>query len=137
MVLVTDSNEVSRIAQRAEVVAVVGISKNPERASYQIAERIQNQYSMYYVNPVYSGQQIFGETIVTSLKNIPQHIDIVDVFRNPQHVSTIIDAALAVGADVVWLQPGSESDDIIQSYQDDIDIIAHACLGVVAKHLPS
>jgi predicted CoA-binding protein len=133
MALVTDPIMVRRIAQQAEVVAMVGISKKPERASHQIAEQIQHQYSMHYVNPVYAGQQIFGEVIVTSLKDIPQHIDIVDVFRNPRYVNDIIEEAMAVGAGVVWLQPGSESTNIIEAYQDDIDIIAHACLGVVAK----
>ena len=136
MALLSDSSKVRHIAQRAEVVAVVGISKNPARASYQIANQIRNQYSMYYVNPTYSGQQVFGETILTSLKDIPQHINIVDVFRNPQHVGTIIEEALAVGAEVVWLQPGSESDDVIETYQNDIDIIASACLGIVAKYAP-
>ena len=134
MALVTDPNEIRRIAQEAKIVAVVGMSKKTERSSYLIAEQIRNQYAMYYINPVYAGQKVFGELIVSSLRNVPQHIDIVDVFRNHQYVSSVIEEAIAVSAKVVWLQPGSESYDVIEKYKDDIDLVAHACLGVVARH---
>jgi len=132
MALITDTNKIKRIAREATVVAVVGISKKTERSSYQIAKQIRNQYKTYYVNPVYAGQKVFGETIVSSLKEISNHIDIVDVFRNPRHVGSIIEEAIEMGANVVWLQPGAESQEIIDSYKQNIDIVAHSCLGVIA-----
>jgi predicted CoA-binding protein len=134
MSLINDPNEVKRIVQQAEIVAVVGISKNPNRPSYRIAEQIRDRYTMHYVNPVYAGQKLFGKTIVNSLENIPQHIDIVDVFRNPKYVRSIIEGAIAVNAGVVWLQPGAEDEHLTEAYQDYIDIITHSCLGVVAKY---
>ena len=119
----------------AEVVAVVGISTNRERSSYQIADRIRIHYDTYYVNPLYAGKKVFGETIVESMKEIPEHIDIVDVFRNPDHVEPIIEEAIAVDADVVWLQPGSENQHLIDAYKGKIDIIANACLGLMIASL--
>lgn len=135
MVLISDFTEVQRIAREAEVVAVVGMSLNRERSSYHIADRIRGRYRLYYVNPVYAGKEVWGETILSSLREVPEHIDIVDVFRNPRHVGPIMEEAVAVGAGVVWLQPGSESQEVIETYRDHIDIIAHACLGVVAAGL--
>ena len=133
MVLITDLNEIKRIAREAAVVAVIGISKKTERSSYQIANQIRNYYKTYYVNPVYADQEVFGKTIVSSLKEISNHIDIVDVFRNPQYVGPIIEEAIEIGANVVWLQPGTESQEIIDVYKQSIDIVAHSCLGVIAR----
>ena len=136
MVHISQPDQIREVAQGAEVVAVVGMSLNTERSSYHIADRIRGRYDMYYVNPVYSGKNVFGDTILSSLKEVPEHIDIVDVFRNPQHVAPIMEESMAVDADVVWLQPGSESQKIINLYENKIDIIANACLGVVAANLP-
>ncbi|HDS59383.1 MAG TPA: CoA-binding protein [Thermoplasmatales archaeon] len=135
MALITQPQQVRRIAREAEVVAVVGMSLNRERSSYNIADRVRGLYRMYYVNPVYAGEEVRGETILSSLREVPEHIDIVDVFRNPRHVAPIMEEAVAVGGDVVWLQPGSESPEVIDAYRDKIDIIAHACLGVVVAGL--
>jgi len=133
MVLITNPDEIKQIARKAAVVAVIGISKKTERSSYQIANQIRNHYKIYYVNPVYANQEVFGKTILFSLKEISDHIDIVDVFRNPHYVGPIIEEAIEVGANVVWLQPGTESQEIIDMYKQSIDIIAHACLGVIAR----
>jgi len=136
MARVTEQHEVLDVARNAQVVAIVGISKNEERASYHIADRVRQQgYTMYYVNPKYAGEDIFGEEILPSLQDVPEHVDIVDVFRNPKHVEPIVEAAVAIDADAVWLQPGAENMDVIAAYEDDIDIVYNACLGVAVGQL--
>jgi len=136
MARVTEQEKILDIVRTAEVITVVGISKNKERASYHIADKVRKHgYRMYYVNPKYAGENIFGEKILSSLEDVPEHVDIVDVFRNPQYVEPIIKAAVDIGADVAWLQPGAENEDAIAAHIDDIDIVYNACIGVAVSQL--
>jgi len=121
------------IARKAKNVAVVGISKNKERASYQIAEQIRDKYNLFLVNPKYAGEEILGKKVYSSLKEIEEKIDIVDVFRNPNFIEEIIKDAIDIKAGVVWLQPGSENMEVIEKYKDKINIIYNSCLGVISK----
>lgn len=133
---VTEQSEVVDVARDADVVAIVGISKKEERASYHIADRVRRHgYRMYYVNPKYAGEEIFGEEILPTLEAVPGHVDIVDVFRNPKYIEPIVEEAISIDADVVWLQPGAENMDVIAAYEDEIDIVYNACLGVAVSQL--
>jgi len=135
MARITEPEKILEVAKNAGVIAVVGISPKKERASYYISERVRKKgYSMHYINPVYAGQEILGEKVLSSLKDVPEKIDIVDVFRNPKYVPPIMDEAIEVGAGVVWLQPGAESEEVVSSYEDKIDIIYNACLGVTVGY---
>jgi len=131
--LLTDADEIVERAKNAQTVAVVGISRNPERASYQIADQIREKYELLLVNPKYAGETVLGKTVYSSLREIEMHVDIVDVFRNPQFIEPIIKDAIAIDAGAVWLQPGSENMEIIEKYKDKIDIIYQSCLGVVSR----
>ncbi|RLF47824.1 MAG: CoA-binding protein [Thermoplasmata archaeon] len=131
--LITDSKQIMEIARKAKNVAVVGISKNKERASYQIAEQIRDKYNLFLVNPKYAGEEILGKKVYSSLKEIEEKIDIVDVFRNPNFIEEIIKDAIDIKAGVVWLQPGSENMEVIEKYKDKINIIYNSCLGVISK----
>jgi len=131
--LITDSKQIIEIARKAKNVAVVGISKNKERASYQIAEQIKGKYNLFLVNPKYAGERILGKKVYPSLKEVEEKIDIVDVFRNPNFIEDIIKDAIDIKAEVVWLQPGSENMEIIEKYKDKIDIIYNSCLGIISK----
>ena len=133
--LITEPDKIMEIAKNARNVAVVGISKNKERASYQIAEQIKDKYNLFLVNPKYAGEEILGKKVFSSLKEIKEKIDIVDVFRNPNYIEEIIREAIEVGAGVIWLQPGSENMEVIEKYKDKIDIIYNSCLGVVSKQI--
>ncbi len=131
--LITDYQQILRIAKNAKNVAIVGISKNKERASYKIAEQLRNVYNLFFVNPKYAGEKIFGNKIYSSLKEIKEKIDIVDVFRNPKFIEDIIKDAIQIRANVIWLQPGAENMEVIEKYKEKIDIIYNNCLGVVSK----
>ncbi|HHF56634.1 MAG TPA: CoA-binding protein [Thermoplasmatales archaeon] len=136
MARITEPDRILEIAKNAKVIAVVGISPKKERASYYISERVREKgYRMYYINPVYEGETILDEKVISSLKDVPEKIDIVNVFRNPKYLPPIMEESVEVGAKVVWLQPGAESEEVIAAYEDRIDIIYNACFGVTVGYL--
>jgi predicted CoA-binding protein len=130
-------DEALEVLKNAKTVAVVGISPDPERPSYYVSERVINRglHRVYFVNPKYAGQEILGIKVLSSLGEVPEPIDIVNVFRNPAHIEPIFEEALKVGAKCVWLQPGCENMEVIEKYKDKIKIVWNACIGVEAGYL--
>ncbi|MEP7292059.1 MAG: CoA-binding protein [Chloroflexota bacterium] len=89
----------------ATVIAVVGYSDDPSRTSYQIGGFLRDVgYTVYAVNPMVD--EIDGEPVYASLADVPEPIDIVDVFRRSEYLAGLVDEAIAVGAKVVWAQLG-------------------------------
>ena len=101
----TSALERLRILERYSTIAMVGLSANPYRPShfaflYMLA-------AGYHVIPVNPGQtQIAGQRCYPSLKDIPDAVEIVDIFRPPEAVPPIVEEAIAIGAKVVWMQFG-------------------------------
>ena len=88
-----------------QTVAVVGCSPNPERDSHRIAKLLKARgHRVIPVNPGH--RAILGETCYASLRDIPERVDMVDIFRRSEHVSPIVDEAIEVGARIVWMQLG-------------------------------
>jgi predicted CoA-binding protein len=86
-------------------IAVVGCSPNPARDSHRIARLLQAKgHRVIPVNPGH--QEILSEKCYDSLQEIPARIDMVDIFRRSEHVGPIVDAAIEVGAKIVWMQLG-------------------------------
>ncbi|TAH51908.1 MAG: CoA-binding protein [Chloroflexota bacterium] len=101
---------ISKILSEAENVAVVGLSNNPTRPSYEVAQYLQrNGLHIIPVNP--NEKQVLGERAYPDLLSVPERIDIVDIFRRPEFVPEIVQQAIAKGAKVVWMQPGAENYD--------------------------
>jgi predicted CoA-binding protein len=95
-----------------KVIAVVGLSANPDRASNQVAWYLHHQgYRLFGVNPACPEPEVFGVPMVASLAEVPEPIDIVDVFRRPEHTPDVARDAVAAGARVLWLQLGIRSDE--------------------------
>ena len=88
-----------------QTVAVVGCSPDPERDSHRIAKLLKARgHRVIPVNPGH--QTILGETCYASLRDIPEPVDMVDIFRRSEHVAAIVDEAIEAGAKVVWMQLG-------------------------------
>lgn len=105
MIMLAD-NEIKELLTRARTVAVVGMSDRPDRPSYSVAAFLQrNGYRVLPVNPNLRGP-VLGEQPYASLRDIAEHVDIVDIFRRPQYVPEVVEDAIAIGADVVWMQLG-------------------------------
>ena len=86
-------------------IAVVGMSPKPERPSHYVAMYLkENGYTIYPVNPGH--KVIAGLICYTNLLEIPVEVDIVDVFRRPEHVLPIAEATIEIGAKALWLQDG-------------------------------
>ena len=103
---VTDE-ELRQLLLDTKVIAVVGLSANPDRPSNQVAWYLHHQgYRLFGVNPQCPDQEVFGVPVVASLDQVPEPIDIVDVFRRPEHTPDVARAAVAAGAGALWLQLG-------------------------------
>jgi predicted CoA-binding protein len=100
-----DTDRITEILKTAKTIAVVGLSASPMRPSYGVSAYMQSQgYRIIPVNPTISGA--LGEKAYASLRDVPEKIDIVDIFRRSENVPAIVDDAIAVGAPVIWMQEG-------------------------------
>lgn len=94
------------ILEEAKTIAVVGLSDNPERTSHMIAKAMQqNGYRIIPVNPTLT-DPVLGEKPYATLEEIPEAVDIVNVFRRSEYTPEIAKQAVAINAKVLWLQQG-------------------------------
>jgi len=101
--------ELTQLLTDATTIAVVGASSNPDKASYGIMQKLQKVgYRVIPVNP--RETEILGERSYPSLIDIPERIDIVDVFRRAEDTPGIADEAVTIGAKALWLQSGIVSE---------------------------
>ncbi len=104
-----DINALRRILRENHVIAVVGLSGDWYRPSYFAAKYMQEHgYRVIPVNPKYG--EILGQKCYKSLREVPEKIDIVDVFRKTQDVMPIAEEAIAIGAKVLWQQLGVKNE---------------------------
>ncbi len=102
--------EINDIVTKSKTVALVGISHKEERDSNRVARYLQQHgYKVIPVNPKY--KEVIGETCYPDLKSIPEHVDIVDIFRNVEAIPGIVDEAIQIGAGAVWMQLGLSHDE--------------------------
>ncbi len=97
------SDPITDILQRAKTIAVVGLSDNPLRPSHGVAAYLQSHgYRIIPVNPKI--KESLGENAYPCLPDVPEKIDIVNIFRRPQFVETVVDQAIQLKIPVVWMQ---------------------------------
>ena len=97
------------ILRRTRRIAVVGVSMNPVRPSYYVARYLGLKgFTVVPVNPGHAGERLFGQRVHAALSDIEGDVDMVDIFRRPEHVPPIVDEALARFPDLrtVWMQIG-------------------------------
>jgi uncharacterized protein len=100
---VPQSDPIADLLQGAKTIAVVGLSRNPMRPSHGVSAYMQSQgYRIIPVNPHI--EECLGETAYASLLDVPDKIDIVDVFRRPEFVEEIVDQAIRLKVPAVWMQ---------------------------------
>jgi len=100
------------ILRRTKVIAIVGASANPARASYFVATYLlsSSPFEVYFVNP--RATEILGHPVYPSLAALPVVPDLVDVFRRHDDLPTVLEETLAVGARTLWLQLGSWHEEV-------------------------
>ncbi len=103
---------IRRILAETNTIAMVGISPHWNRPSYFAMKYLQEKgYRVIPVNPRAAGEEILGETAYASLKDIPDKVDMVDIFRRADQVGPIVEEAIAIDAPVVWMQLGIRNDE--------------------------
>jgi len=129
-------SEIAAILRSYRVVAVVGLSADPGRPSYLVAQYLQNHgYRIVPVNP--GCQEILGEKCYPSLRDIPFPVEVVDIFRKVEAIPAIVDEAIAVGAKAVWLQLGLEEPQSAQkARQAGLQVVQNRCMKIEHAALP-
>lgn len=118
---------------KMRVVAVVGCSPKPERPSYQVASYlIDCGYRVIPVNPGH--EEILGEKCYACLKDIPEPVEVVDVFRRPEHVPEVVREALEIGAKGIWLQDGIDHPQAVElARSKGLKVVVNDCF--LRQHL--
>lgn len=102
----SNNEEIKEIFENTKTIAIIGCSPNEEKASNRVAKYLKN--AGFQIVPVYPKEdEILGEKVYRSLKEIPFKVDMVDIFRKPDVISLVVDAAIERGdVDTVWTQLG-------------------------------
>jgi len=101
------------IVEEARTVAVVGLSSNPEKASHEVGEYLKEQgYRIIPVNP--NEEEVLGEHAYGAVEEIPEEVDVVDVFLPPDKTPEIAEDAVRAGAKTLWLQEGITNEEARQ-----------------------
>ena len=121
------------ILTKYKSIAVVGLSSNPARPSYGVTEYMQSAgYHIIPVNP--NETDVLGEPSYASLEEIPQKIEIVDIFRCPDQVTPVVDAAIRANAKVIWMQLGIANESAAEKARAaGITVVMDACILIEHK----
>ena len=117
------------ILQRVKTIAMVGASSNWNRPSYFVMKYLQGKgYRVIPVNPGIAGQSLLGEKVYASLRDIPEPVDMVDVFRTASEAPAIVEDTIAIGAKVVWMQLGIRNDKAAAAAEKaGIEVVMNHC----------
>ena len=132
----TDDATICHILATCKTIAVVGLSPKPHRASFDVSRYMQaHGWRIIPINPaaVASGATILGEKVYATLLEAAQHetIDLVNVFRNAEDVPPVVDEAIVIGAQAVWLQLGITHDAALEKARAaGLQVIQDKCLKV-------
>ncbi|MEH0834431.1 CoA-binding protein [Pectobacterium cacticida] len=102
-----NDRDIEFVLKTVKSIALVGASEKPSRPSHRVmAYLLEQGYHVIPVSPVLAGQTLLGQKVYASLADIPEPVDMVDVFRQPEAAYDIAKDAIAIGAKVLWLQIG-------------------------------
>ena len=127
-----DIDALRRILRENHVIAMVGLSADWYRPSYFAAKYLQEHgYRVIPVNPRYAGKTVLGEPCFANLREIPDRVEVVDVFRRSEDVPPVAEEAIAVGAKVLWQQIGVKNQAAAAKARDaGLDVVMDRCMKI-------
>jgi len=128
--MLTKDEDLKKLLIETKTIAVVGASPKPWRDSGAIAEFLNRKgYKVFPVNSQY--QEILGMKCYPDLKSIPEKIDLVDIFRNPDEVEPVIDEAISIGAKSVWMQLGVVNNEAAANAEKaGLSVVMDRCISI-------
>jgi predicted CoA-binding protein len=122
------ADAILELLKKCKTIAVVGLSSNPMRPSFSVTEYMQRVgYRIIPVNP--NETEVLGEKSYARLEEVPEKIDIVNVFRRAEEVPPVVESAIRIGAKVVWMQLGIENEEAAEKAQAaGLIVIEDACI---------
>src|SRR5262249_6362476 len=122
------SRTIQEILESAHTIAVVGLSNKRFRPSYGVTEYMQRAgYHIIPINPLEN--EILREKVYPDLASVPEHIDIVDIFRRAEFVPAIVEDAMRVGASVIWMQEGVIHEQAAtRAREAGLDVVMDRCI---------
>ncbi|KAA1172760.1 CoA-binding protein [Marinobacter salinexigens] len=100
-------DQIRSVLERIRTIALVGASEKPNRPSHEVMEYMQHRgYRVIPVNPRLAGKELLGETVYSSLKELPEAVDMAELFVAPERTDDIINEAIEMAIPVVWMQIG-------------------------------
>ena len=124
----SNTEELKEIFENTKTIAIIGLSPNEEKASNKVAKYLKN--AGFKIVPVYpKGDEILGEKVYRSLKEIPFKVDMVDIFRKPEVIGQVVDAAIDRGdVDTVWTQLGLVNNEAAAKAKDKgMNVVQNKC----------
>jgi predicted CoA-binding protein len=127
--LSAETDEVSVLLREIKKIAVVGISRNPQKDSFFVARYLNKDgYTVFPVNP--GADEIMGLKCYPDLASIPEEVDVVDVFRAPDDIPAVVEEALKINPKVIWLQlgTGDHPDQKKRAESKGVKLIQNRCI---------
>jgi predicted CoA-binding protein len=125
----------AKVLAKYKTIAVVGLSRDPSKDSSKVASYMKSAgYKIIPVNP--SAEEILGEKVYKDLTDIPEKVDVVNVFRPSEEVGPIVDKAIKIGAKAVWMQLGIIDEEAAKKASDaGLDVVMDWCMMTEHKRL--
>ena len=124
---------ITEILNKCKAIAVVGLSSNPMRPSHEVSAYMQSAgCRIIPVNP--NETEVLGEKSYARLEDVPEKVDMVNIFRRPEEVPPVVESAIRIGAKVVWMQLGIENEEAAEMARAaGLAVVEDACILIEHK----
>ena len=136
--VITSDNEIAELLSKTKRVAVVGISDKEDRPSNGVSRWLMahSHLDLYFVNPALT--TVLGKPCYPSLRDIPVDIDMVDIFRKVSDIPAVVDEAIEIGAQSIWIQLGLvDNASAARAVDAGLDVVMDLCIKVEYENLKS
>jgi predicted CoA-binding protein len=129
------NSNIEQIFKESKTIAIIGLSNSPTKDSYRVGSYLQKKgFTLYPVNPKY--KSILDIKCYPDIQSIPDQIDIVDIFRNPEYVLPIVKEAVEIGVKTIWMQLGVINNEAADYALDaGVNVVMNRCIKVEHRRI--